>query len=327
MKPVPPSRLPRSRGFTVVEILVATTILAFLLVFTLQIVNQSSRIWRHASDKMESFQGARNSFGLLTRNLGQATLNAYLDYDSATAPKYYIRKSDLAFYIGPAGTGSNPGTAGSGQCVFFQFPGGYTATSTYASLDALLNGCGYFVSFSREPGIPSYIPLSKAPYRYRLMQYLVPTEQNKIYSYAALGKANGWFTDTGVGATPTPVADNVIALVIRPQDPASTPPDLAPNYLYDSTVGATYPQVVTSNQLPPVLLVTLIAISESSAKRLDTGTSTPPALITSILHGHFQSASSYDADLAAVEAGLNNAHIDYEVFVGAVPLRESKWTK
>ncbi|HEY8965015.1 MAG TPA: hypothetical protein VIM58_01130 [Candidatus Methylacidiphilales bacterium] len=319
-KPPAPPR-PR-RAFTLVEVLVATSVLILMLMITLQIVNQSARVWSRSADKMDSFQGARNGFGLLTRTLSQATLNAYLDYDNATAPQYYVRKTDLGFYVGPAGDKSAPGTSGTGQCVFFQFPGGYATSDTYAALDSLLNGCGYYVVYGRPPGLPSHIPLAKAPYRYRLMQLLVPAEKNTVYTTGP----NGWFANPGAQASV--LADNVIALVLRAQDPSSTPPDLAPNYLYDSTLGAsTYPQPVTSNQLPPVLLVTLIAISESSARRLDNGNGKPPGQIVEALAGKFQNAAQYTADLAAVERSLSSAHIVYEVFSGAVPLRESKWSK
>ncbi|SDT92825.1 Verru_Chthon cassette protein C [Verrucomicrobium sp. GAS474] len=313
---------PPRNAFTLLEILVATSVLILMLTLTLQIVNQSARIWSRSSDKMESFQGARNGFGLITRTLSQATLNAYLDYDSATSPQYYVRRSALGFYAGPAGENRNPGTPGSGQCVFFQFPGGYALSDSYAALDTLLNGCGYYVSFSRDPGLPSHIPLAKAPYRYRLMQLLVPTEKNAVDS----AHPNAWYAATGVAASV--LADNVIALVLRPQDPSAAAPNLTADYLYDSTLGvATYPQPVTSNQLPPVLMVTLIAISESSARRLDTGSGQPPAAIAAALAGRFRNTAQYTADLAAVGQALNAQHIAYEVFSGAVPLRESKWSK
>jgi uncharacterized protein (TIGR02599 family) len=125
----------------------------------------------------------------------------------------------------------------------------------------------------------------------------------------------------------TPVADNVIALIIRPQDPAASPPDITANFAYDSRLGATAnPQPVTANQLPPNLNVTMIVIDEASAKRFENSTQ-EPSIISSALDGKFQKVENYQADLDSLKNTLGAARIQYRVFETAVPLRESKWTK
>lgn len=309
-------------GFTLIELLVAMAVLATMLVIIFSVITQAASVWKRSSNKMEAFKSARAGFNLLTKNLSQATLNPYLDYDNATNPTRYLRKSELKFYVGPSGSGSVPGMAGSGQGLFFQAPVGYTVDSTnYGGLDSLLNMCGYYVAFTTNSGIPPHVASSSNPYRYRLMELLAPYESNTIYT----ASGNAWFSTPGFRSVP--VADNVIALIIRPQDPASSPADLAVNFTYDSTLNASSsPQPVTANQLPPVIQVTVVAIDEVSANRLDKG-SIPPSVISDALAGKFTTASNYDTDIAQLESTLVSAGIDCRIFSSAVPLRESKWTK
>ncbi|XHR31183.1 MAG: Verru_Chthon cassette protein C [Chthoniobacteraceae bacterium] len=317
-----------SRGFSLLEVMVAMGVFSLLLAILLSVIRQTSTVWKRSSEKIEAFQGARIGFDLLTRNLSQATLNTYLDYDSTTAPTRYLRKSELAFVCAPAGTSSFPGTANTGQAVFFQAPLGYSAVTDNAPLTSLLNPCGYYISFSTNTDIPAHVLTSSAasnPSRYRLMQLLVPAESNAIYSSGS--NSMDWFLNNTSKATI--VADNVILLVLRPQDPGSTAADITTNYTYNTeTNAADNPQPVTANQLPPVIQVTMVAIDENSAKRLENGSSQPVA-IQSALAGKFQisSDSAFQKDLADLEAALVKSKIEYRVFSSAVPIRESKWSK
>ena len=332
-----------ANSFTIVELLVAMTILSFILVVTLTMVGQMSNVWKKSSSKIESFQGARLAFEAMTRCLSQVTLNTYVDYDDANNPQNYLRKSDLQFLSGPAGGAARggvlPGVSGCGQAVFFEAPVSTTSTanwSTYGAMDSLLNTCGYYVDFTPNNTVPAFVTAPN-PYRYRLMQLIVPTETaNSVYpSGPAPATASDWTTwfasinwFASFKAQAIPLADNIILLVVRPQDPSATPPDInSPSYAYDTTLNATtYPQPQTANQLPPVIQVTMVAIDEPSALRLITG-STQPTAITSALSGKFTDTTKYAADLASLVASLDAARIQYRVFSSAVPVLESKWSK
>ena len=315
-------------SFTLVEVLVSLAIFIILLGVLFAIINQVANVMRQSTRQIETFQAARLGFDVMTHTLGQATLNTYLDYDNSLSPTYYLRKSDLDFVIGQAGSATSglPGTAGTGQVVFFQAPLNYvTNAATYTGTEALLNTVGYFVSFTTNSGIPAHIQTTSNPYRYRLMQMLVPSENNTIFT----ATGDTWFTDSSYSSFVMPVADNIIALIIRPQDPSTTPAtDITPDYSYDSNSNAVaIPQIPTAKQMPPVLQVTMVAIDEASAKRLDTGSSTPPPVISSALSGKFQTVSNYSSDLTKLESQLTTAHVPYKIFFSNVPLRESKWTK
>lgn len=309
-------------AFTIVELLVTVSILVIILLMVFSVVGQASNVWRGAIDKIEAFQGARAAFEIVTRNLSQATLNTYLDYDNPTAPSQYLRKSELRFLSAPAG-GDLPGATGTGQAIFFQAPASFTAQpATYGGLEMLLNTCGYYIEFKSDSTTRPGFITTPGSCRYRLMQLVVPTEKNSVYS--AVG--NSWFTSHLADAWP--VADNVVALVIRPQDPGASAPDLSSNYLYDSAAIFTGTQPTTSHQLPPVVQVTMIAITESSAKLLANGAA-EPAPITNALQGKFADPARFDDDLNRLEEAFIQAKpsISFQVFSSAVPIRESKWTR
>jgi uncharacterized protein (TIGR02599 family) len=302
--------------------LVAVAIFCAILVLVFSVITQASGVWRRSSDKIQAFQEARLAFEAMTRNLSQATLNTYLDYDNAETPTRYLRKSELKFLCGPAGASNMPGTAETGQAIFFQAPIGYNTATNYQGMASLLNTCGYFVDYDQNRAAPYFIQSANNPYRYRLMQSLVPTESNSVYA-----GGNTWFTSSVQAAMP--IANNIIALVFRPQDPAVTNFATPPNdsYSYDSTANATAdPQPVVANQLPPVIQVTMVAMDEPSASRLEAGSS-PPPVIRNALTGKFTDPENYETDLQSLTQSLTDAKINYRVFSTAVPIRETKWTK
>jgi len=159
----------------------------------------------------------------------------------------------------------------------------------------------------------------------------VPTENNKIY---VKDTGTRWFENHSSDAQP--IAKNIVALIIRPQDPAATsselagvtPPDLTSDYQYDSAAPFAKVQPITSNQLPPVVQVTMVAITETSAKRLENG-SNIPGVIRNALANRFLDPAKYASDLDDLKTSLNTTvpHIEYRIFSSAVPIRESRWSK
>jgi Tfp pilus assembly protein PilW len=325
--PISPAipRRARREGFSLVELLVAMAIVMVLLVGILSVLTQVSASWQRVSDKVDSFQDARLAFELLSTNLSRATLNTYIDYDNPQQPTRYRRESDLAFFVGPAGQGGVPGTAGTGQAVFFQLPSGHTADhDRYGKLRSLLNTCGYFIQFCQNPTVPAHVKNSSNPWRFRLMQLLEPTEKNAVHEVSH--SARDWVAQLDTPATP--IADNVIALIIRAKDPAASPTDLVRDYNYDSRSNAdASPQPVTAHQLPPVLAVTMIVLDEKSALRIEKGSQTP-AVIRDALVGKFtsQNEEQFQSDLLAVEEALRKERLNYRIYSSSISLKESKWS-
>lgn len=311
------------RAFTIVELLVASAVLVIILGVIFSITQQTSAAWKSASSKIETFQRARAAFEAITQTLGEATLFNYYDYeyDSNQNPKRYYRKSDLHFI-----SGKSLVSAQLTQAVFFQTPAGYSSSQSYQNLESLLNACGFFVTYSIDDSRPDFLASlpsqPKARYRFRLMEFLQPSQNLAVY---ASSSGTGWFTSAI--ASPAPpvrqIADNVIALVIIPR--TSQGGELTTDYEYDSrswtpTSGGTQP--ATSNQLPPLVEVVMVAIDESSAARWCTGSSAP-ALVAGSLFGN---PSSLQIDLDTLAGSLAEKHITYRIFRTTVALRNAKWS-
>lgn len=360
------SRHPAS-AFTLVEVLLATAILGLLVAMFATIIGSTSSLWKRTTGKIEQFREARNAFETMTTRLSQATLNTYWDYDNPTTPTKYERRSELRFISGPAKTllpAAKAGVTRLTQGVFFIAPLGYTATAKYQNFDNLLCTCGYYLEFGDDKEFrPSFITEAVAPlrYRHRLMEFIAPTENttNNIYKYTSppigLSSYNkkDWY-QTLVNAKPTansrPLAENIVALIITPrlsqedekQASGGTPTDeskLAPAYLYDSSPGgATGPQysdalLNPTNQLPPVLQITMVAIDEASAIRRNFGASSadPFGLESS---SKFTKSADYGKDLlqskdpkSSLEAVLIEKGVNYRIFNTNVTIRGAKWSR
>ncbi|CAN5496540.1 hypothetical protein BH09VER1_BH09VER1_42910 [soil metagenome] len=337
-----------ARGFTLLEILAATALLIIILTLTGSIISSSSRVWRQANAKIESYQTARAAFDVMTAKLAKATLNTYWDYYDASGAPYrlssspatfvpavYGRYSDLHFICGPASTliTTLPSdlSATATQAVFFAAPTGLSTQSSYNGLPGLLAACGYFVAFGSENSHrPAFLPPS-ARFRWRLMELIAPVEELQVF---ASSTGTSWFATEVTQGRARSVAENVIALVVWPRrstqdDPAGTA--LAPNYAYDSRTteswsGSPPKQPVQSYQLPPNLQISMVIIDEAAAARLEAG-STPPEAINSALAGLFSgSVSEYESDMKKLQDRLSAKGIGYRIFSTTVALRESKWS-
>lgn len=370
MKTTPLSRSASRRGaaFTLVEIMVSLAVLTILLLISAQVIGQVQSTWSASNARVSQFKEARTAFDIMTRNISQATLNTYIDYNNnylanpagalaaaGAGPTQYLRKSELHFRCGPAATlitGAD-GSKNPGHAIFFQAPLGVSNDPSLVGLDRLLCARGYFIQFSSdEPWIPSFITGGQLKYRYRLMEYCPPAEQNSIYSSGGapgLPPTDSWFANasTAVGATadgaiPTtrPVADNIVALIISPRreavnnleaEGATGPTQIATDYNYDSNEDTSSgPSQGTQYLLPPLVRLVLIAIDEKSAIRLEQlhGSEGSPPLgnqVNPILQ-QAHDLDGEDGELARIVKVLQGEKLNYRVFSATVLLRGAKWS-
>jgi uncharacterized protein (TIGR02599 family) len=339
-------------GFTLAELLVASAILALLVVLLLTMVNQTSKTWKSTSGKIEEFRGARDAFDTITRRMGQATLNTYLDYDNPAIPKAYMRQSELRFLSGPTTTILSSLTSLSNvptMSVFFQAPNGFSTNSSNSILQNALNTWGYFVEYASDSNsIPD--PVKKKGYilrnRYRLMELMEPTESLSVYNYTS-GNRNytnvDWISNSMALTTNRPahvLAENVIALIILPK---LSPTDisnwnsrgsnysavsLAPNFTYDSSQNLNSNPIDanlnTHHQLPPVIQVTLVAVDETSAVRFADTYSNLMNKYSSF--NLFQNASNLPTDLTTLGTFLSGNQMNYRIFTTDVMIKGAKWS-
>lgn len=326
-------RKPSPTGFSLIEVLAAMAVLALLMVVLFSAVNQTGSLWQRAKNQAGAYQSGRFAFDQITSTLAQSTLNVSYGYDNPTKPTKYIRESDLHFVIDQPPIDD----FGQGNAIFFQAPLGGTDLADAQGLPGLLNAVGYYIIYGKDPGLPLSLE-SFDRNRFRLMQFIVPSEKLKVYEAQEKesdADPKAWFLDDKLlEKNSTVIADNVILLLFWPRLSVEEDPEgdeltkPANNYLYDSRDGSGSAQKVTTNQQPPMVQVTMVALDETGANRLEDD-STPPAVIESALQGLFTTSNldSYTEDLATLEDRLNQAGIGHRVFTGTVTIRESKWTK
>ncbi len=362
MKRSPRCRRTREvRSFTLVEVLVSLVILLILMVLMSTMVTQANKAWKYNKAKTEEYRDSGDAFAAVTSRLSQATLNTYWDYlnssgQSRTAansttftPSSYTRQSELRFISGPSlasVAGANPRPT---HAVFFQAPLGYSTNSTSEGLENLLNTWGYYIEYGPDPRSYPSFAIAPTGNRFRLMEMMEPSDSLSLYKYTCASTAfpNGsptytgtnWYTDP-LTATPSDahvLAQNVVALILLPklspqEDPSGL--GLAPLYSYNSNTNfynSTNPLFDTHNQLPPVVQVTLVAISEESAIRMgNTGSAALLAKINTL----FSNATNYTSDLRAPPDGSANSlesyliqnKISYHIFTTDVAIKSAKWS-
>lgn len=362
-------------AFTLIEIMVSTAVLTLILLILASITSQASATWRYTRAKTEQFRETRAAFETLTTKISQATLNTYWDYgyDSSGLPLRYERRSELRFASGIAsnmiGSSSGAGTRTT-HAVFFHAPLGVVGAGNpqYHGLEGLLNVWGYYVelnsdSTSRPAFLNSATPPVPPRFRFRLMEFMQPSEQLSTYGFtsgvngsvpvATTYQGTEWFSDA-VRNTPAlsrPVAENIIALIITPRlskrdeqevKGSATPTDispLAPNYAYDSALTMNSGQTKSDarinpkNQLPPVLQITMVAIDETSAARLKLAANSGDVFKVA---NKFTDTTKYTSDLVVQPTGtadvslentLISKKVNYRIFTSNIPIRAAKWSR
>ena len=324
-----------ARGFTLVELLVSMALLALVSAILFSLLSESQSIWLRSGKRIEAYREARVAFESISRDLGQAALHPYWDYDSANNPKDYVRRSELRFVSGPEllGTSASEPLRGITHSVFFQAPLGHTSRPDYQGLETMFNSCGYFIEFGDDAGYrPDFLASKIEPRRrFRLMQWVQPAEQWDLFASTSGNpgySGRDWFSKHVTGATATNIhvlAENVIALVLLPRLPGTEDPDgtaLAPDYTYDSAPSAwppPDPQPETENRLPPFVQVTLVTLDEGSAARLDEIEADPVGYLG--ISSLFKDARDFEDDLQTLKDKLQENRLEYRVFQSAVQLK------
>ena len=125
--------------------------------------------------------------------------------------------------------------------------------------------------------------------------------------------------------------------------PAGAPAQLAPSYYYDSREYVTKPSdqlaLLTRNQLPPMVQVTMVVIDERSAERFQSTLSTPGTIATATdklgttslfakpSTSSAEDQSQYKADLQTLEKKLVELNLSYRIFSTDVSILPAKWSE
>jgi len=350
----PPFSSRHHRAFSLIELMVAMGILSVLMLMLTVLLDQVQKSWRFSESRISQFREARVAFDLMAKNIGQASLNTYWDMvvDEEGTVQRYAPTSELHFIADAKASEVLPGTGTQkpqGHAVFFQAPLGFS--TTYRNLNNLFNGRGYFVSWGSDRRFkPSFVD-SPDRNRFRLMEFRPPAESNQVFQDGKDERVanqdqvfDQWFKQgltIGKGSFEehlNPLAENIIAIVISPRDTLEDSSEsrnqtfskIAPNYEYDSNDRervkdpddefSSYAQ-----QVPPLVRVTMIAIDEASATRIENGAAIPKEL-SEALNGLFAQTENFTRDIETVTERLDGSNINHKIFSTIVMLRSAKWT-
>jgi uncharacterized protein (TIGR02599 family) len=317
------------QAFTLVEILVSLAVLSMILLAMGSIISSVQRVAMQTSSRVEQFREARRAFERINQRLSQATLNAYWDYvdsngnprTSANAgnftPFKYARLSELR-YMQTSAVALNAPHGGSlaGQAVFFQAPLGQTDASNLSSMNSLLNTIGYYLEKCSETSLRPAVLQTPDRVRYRLFELTEPSENLVLYSYTSGSDAyngTGWYTaPLAVRSDSTRLADNVVALLFLAQYTDATGADVQ-TFSYSSAPKNFSNQAIEENNLPSSVRVTMVAVDEAAAKRIND-----------------QNISLNDvqdnASLSTLETQLIAHHLNYRKFESVLFIQAAKWS-
>jgi uncharacterized protein (TIGR02599 family) len=326
-------------GFTLVEVLVSITILTGIMLIVTEVISAAQRSWKLASARVGQFRESRLAFDTVTKNLRQAAIYAYHDFnwDSGIAanplamPGNPAIQADLSFFIGasetlfPAGGRNGAAWSAASNGVVFQLPAGYTQLPQYKPLKGLLNARGYTVQLSNDQDfVPQGLRSQLAPkVRFRLVEFRPTTETNTLYT--APGIAD-WDPTTPLGAAAggggafVPLADNIIGFAVTPGWMAPGVTGVAAfggetemmfeEYRSSGGVGAFV------HEVPRVVRVTMVAIDEPSASRLalDNAGRSPDLILQSGANLRDPSPASFRRQLERVSTYLASRSVNFRIF-------------
>jgi uncharacterized protein (TIGR02599 family) len=271
-----------------------------------------------------------------------------------------VRQSELRFFCGEVP--GSPVTHSKG--LFFHAPLG--EATNVRGLENLLNTWGYFVEFGNDRSYrPPFFDETVMPFqnRFRLMELMVPSENVLTYNWtsglAGTKRKNltyagrEWFANfinpqvSQSSARPVRVlAENVIAVFFVPklskQDEerrtAQNQDPLCKDFVYDSYYNPAKnypdPEINPSNQLPPIVQVSMVALDEASAARLESLNGT---VMPKIGNGLFRDTKQLlndpatpqpdDGDLQKLAQELIDLKLSYRIFTTDVSIRAAKWSR
>lgn len=316
-------------AFTLIEVLVATTIVVVLALLLALATHQTAEGESLARSTADEFRMAQQAFEAITQQLSRATLNSQREFQmDRNVPRGFEFSSDLRFVSGPMQAGRAPldGTdAGArevpakrpGHGVFFQAllgRGGDGGVPDLSGRRQLLNTWGYFVEVGddgqAQPQFLAHQPSRVAP---RLVELREPAEHMRVYEFTRNDPAYRGFEWFQAALRQRKflrtVSPNIAVLLLRPKLPAAVSERilpsldrgrrdalLAPECYYTSAedpLNVGHRELRTRHRLPPLIEVTMVALDDATVSRLYSANNLDPFS----LDGQFLDASRLDRDL------------------------------
>jgi uncharacterized protein (TIGR02599 family) len=352
-----PSTGLRRDGLTLLEILLSTAILAIVLMAIAATMGSMQNIWVHLREKSDQYRATRLAIDTVANRLSAATLAPRWTFDEKATGSNdkFVRDSDLHFVCGPADQLLTGGTY-SGSAVFFQAPLGEhideNGVEPYDQLRNTMCAWGYFVEYGsdskeRPAFLREHHDLAPERLRFRLMEFREPahllpifqarsnTETGpKIASVTGTDQLYSWFREplhdgSAKDRHVSVVADNVLAVLLTADDPEGDLGSLlvGSDGVYDSrrfqTQAGGELAKLTRNRLPPVLQLTVIAMSEDAwVKMTDDEIGTTASELRGMLVGRFKNAKSTIDDLKLIDFELTKKKMPHRILTTKIKTSE-----
>jgi uncharacterized protein (TIGR02599 family) len=325
----------RRQGFSLLELLVAMTLLLLVVGLSAGILSATQDVWKRVSSQTEQQRGARQSLDTVSRRISQAVLNPYWSvvYDNTTGqPRRFERASELRFLVSP-GASIVSTAADAGTAIFFQSPTGYFSDGS-GELGSALNTWGYFIEYGSDQSYrPDFLTSAGVPEqnRFRLIEFLDPSDNLEVFRRTSAKPdyvGREWFT-TPLTLPPRKriLAENVLAFVVLPrlsslEDPSGIA--LASNYAYDTTARNPDKRFNPRNQLPPVVEIAAVVLDSRSISKISWGTSPPDLGIA--MSSLFKNPARLDEDLEALRLALQEKNLEARIFRQTIPIPSARWS-
>ncbi len=233
----PPSGCRRT-AFTLLELLVAITVLSVLLLILLSMVDGASRLWRDSENRVDSYREARAAFNTIAADLKSihpSIEEKFFDWRTS--------RSDIEDLV------SGPAPDGIANSLFFVTAKPDSAQEQGSEGD--LCAVGYFLAWGNTSTGAS------ATGSYNLYRYFISSDDT--FENISTGQSTPFFTD-GTVATPLPsktvevLARNIAAFIVTPKTVTSGP-------------ALTEFDQSSSQPMPNVVEIKIVAVNQDTADR------------------------------------------------------------
>jgi prepilin-type N-terminal cleavage/methylation domain-containing protein len=197
-------RLPAT-GFTLIELMAATTVLSVILLMMVGMQDQMSRAWSNSNRRTDATREARAACRLMASDLSCLIYRGQeLDNQDSIAP--ILNNQGLPFYYSSNGLGSNNSPSP------FSIAGVQPGASLLFAISRVkaqgtspedLAIVGYYIASKQTTNVSGFVTTN-----YNLYRHYVPASN-------AVGKLNSWFGTASRTATnlfvPDPTKDDILA--------------------------------------------------------------------------------------------------------------------
>jgi prepilin-type N-terminal cleavage/methylation domain-containing protein len=198
------SRRPAA-GFTLIELMAATTVLSVVLLMMVGMQDQMSKAWSNSNRRTDATREARAACRLMASDLSCLIYRGQ-DFDNQDSIAPILNNQGLPFYFSSNGLGSN--NSASPFSIAGVQPGAsllfaISRVKTQSTSPGDLAIVGYYIASKQTTNVSGFVTTN-----YNLYRHYVPASN-------AVGKLDSWFAEASRNATtlfdPDPTRDDILA--------------------------------------------------------------------------------------------------------------------